>query len=162
MKELTKKVVEAGLVDQSTLKLMKMWGMVDEELDGTKVAQTKEELQALVDDIANLLEEDGEVPELRETDLELEEVMKEPVEATVDTRDGTTYQAYVGLDRIGRVIFKRAAGPVAPEDMCAKPGVLVHVHGRALEIMAAEPRYSGDELKYYVCEVRDAALPAVR
>lgn len=162
MKDLTKKVVEAGLVDESTLKLMKMWGMVDEEVDGTKIAGTKEELTALVDDIAKLLEEEGEVPELRETDLDLEEVMKEPVEALVDLRDGNTYKAYVGLDRTGRVIFRRAAGHEAPEDACAKPGVLIHIHGRAQEVMTAEPRYHGDELRYYVCEVRDAALPAVR
>jgi hypothetical protein len=162
MKELTKKVVEAGLVDQSTLKLMKMWGMVDEEVDGTKIAETKEELTALVDDIAKLLEQDGEVPELRETDLELEEVMKQPVEVKVDLRDGSTYTALVGVDRTGHIIFRRADGATAPEDACANPGVLVHINGRVEEIVSAEPRYEGDKLKYYVCEVQSATLPAVR
>ena len=162
MKELTKKVVEAGLVDESTLKLMKMWGMVDEEVDLSKIAETKEELTALVDDIASLLEQEGEVPELRETNRNLEEIMSDPVQATVDLRNGSTYQALVGLDRSGRVVFRRAHGSVAPEDECAKPGVLVRLHGRVSEIVSAEPRYEGDELKYYVCEVQSATVPTVR
>lgn len=154
MKELTEKVVRAGIVDKSTVNLMKMWGMVDESVDLEKIAKTKEELTALVEEISRLLEKEGEVPELRETDLDLEMVMDSPVFATVAIRRGELYKCYVGLDRAGRVIFRRTPDTHAPEDLCAKPGVVIRIRGKDKEIVSVEPRYVGDKLKWYVCEVR--------
>lgn len=152
MKELTKKVVQAGLVGQATLNLMKMWGMVDESVDDVKVAETREELLSLVDDISELLERD-EIPELKETDLELDKLMSGTLFEAKMTTGQQTFFSLATIDRAGRVVFKCKSD--AQCDLVVGVGALIDFTNKQFEITSVEPRYVGDTLKYYVCEVKE-------
>jgi ribosomal protein L25 (general stress protein Ctc) len=71
MKELTRKILEAGLVDKHTAMAMEKWGNLERgsaDIVGTNQV-TKDTLQAFADDIANLFETEQR---LKETVLDLE------------------------------------------------------------------------------------------
>jgi hypothetical protein len=56
VKDISKKIVEAGLVDKHTLVLMQRWGYLDGTVETTKLEQTKETFRDFVDDLEGLLD----------------------------------------------------------------------------------------------------------
>ena len=56
-KELIEKVMRAGLVDRKAAKLLDMWGLLEIDVTGVRVATAKEELLDLVKDIAELVDD---------------------------------------------------------------------------------------------------------
>lgn len=69
MKPLVKKILEAGLVDEHTARMLEKWGALEpgaSSLAGRQKA-TRESLEELAEDIVNLLEEDED----KETHLEI-------------------------------------------------------------------------------------------
>lgn len=159
MKELTKKVMQAGLVTESTARLMNMWGMVDMP---EKVGETEGELIDLVEQIGELLEQNGEIPEMRETAPELDRLFDTSrVKVRVEVQpEGFSVDTEVVFDRAGRIVFRKslAGGERAdPIDLAARPGQIVQEGGRKWEIFHVEPRFRGEDPVYLVCEVRPHA-----
>lgn len=159
MKDLTKRVVEAGLVSESTAKLMEMWGMADMP---TVEGKTEGSLIELVQKIEALLEEDGEVPEMRETSLELDKLFEtDRVSCHVDVDPpGIRVRTEIVFDRTSRIVFRKslAGGErTDPIDLAARPGQIVHEGGRKWEIFHVESRFRGTDPVYLVCEVKPRA-----
>lgn len=78
MKELTKKILEAGLVDKATAAMLERWGQLEEGATDVvgRQAVTKRTLEDFIEDIELLLQ--PEAIEKHETQLEplLAEAMK--------------------------------------------------------------------------------------
>lgn len=158
MRKLTDKVVEAGIIPENALKLMKMWGVHEELPDFVhKKDMTYEQLLRMVEEIAALLEEKSEVPEIKETDLDLERVFKAdaemlPISVFIGDRYVDIYML-VAQDRVGRFIFDRTytkrAGNVAA------PGTRIKKENVVYEIFEVETRYKADEPTFDVCTVKE-------
>jgi hypothetical protein len=136
MSDLTKKILESGLVDEATASLMERWGLLDEgSSDMAKQAMLKnrgrEQLMKFADSIEEELEK---ARKLRETNLDLNQ-LKWPVEifairavANPDHPElgpnGTQFLAggiHAVIDRLGRYYFR-------PQEVQAKwlvPGFII-------------------------------------
>lgn len=169
MRELTKKVVQAGLVEKNTLELFKRWGMLDPDFDAEPMQDpTQEQLLSLVDDIAKLLEEEGEVPEMRESDMELELLFeKQSVPVLAHIGADKYIKTRVVFNRTGHAVFRKSVidgeKGIDEIDLAARPGMhfCQHYEGEEsqysvparFEILSVEPRFSGTDPVYLVCEV---------
>ncbi len=99
MKELTKKILESGLVPKHTALAMEKWGSLDRgasDIVGTRKV-TEETLHAFAEDIAALLEK--EEP-LRETELDFSAAGQEVV-----VRVKTGGETHGRLDEMGRIVL---------------------------------------------------------
>ena len=158
MKELTKKVIEAGIVDRSAIKLMQLWGM---ELGAVppREGMTKGALTELVEEIAELLEDDGLLPVTKETDLQLEQLAAKATAKAVKVVVGgqvlrVTFMGFWSRMKQLVAVAAETSGPVLnPVEVAVRPGNIVQDEGGRWEILSAEPRWVGDKLKYYVCDV---------
>jgi hypothetical protein len=152
MRELTKKVIEAGIVPRQSVELMKMWRCVpDDAPDGSTEERTQQQLLEFVDEIAGLLEEEGEMPELRETDLDLDHLVETGrTEVLVAPYPGQTrYNRMAARTRAGAFVFKADDVSIS----LIRPGGCITADGRKFEILNVEPRYLEDRTSYYVCTV---------
>jgi hypothetical protein len=167
MRELTKKVVQAGLVEKNTIELFKRWGMLDPDFDAEPVEDaTREQLLNLVNDIAQLLEEEGEVPELRESDMELE-VLFNTQSVPVLAHIGSDKYIRTGIvfNRTGHAVFRKSVidglKGIDEIDLAARPGMHfcqvapdgTEPSDAKWEILSVEPRFRGKDPVYLVCEV---------
>ncbi len=66
MKEISKKIIEAGLVDKHTLRLIQKWGYLDGGVENTKLEETKASFHEFVDDLDSLLDAKDE-EDIKET-----------------------------------------------------------------------------------------------
>jgi hypothetical protein len=168
MRELTKKVVQAGLVEKNTLELFKKWGMLDPDFDAEPIQDaTQEQLLGLVDDIAKLLEEEGEVPEIRESDMELETLFEKQSVPVLAHIGGDKYvRTRVVFNRTGHAVFRKSVVDgekgIDEIDLAARPGMHFcqdhdvqdqYSEPAKFEILSVEPRFSGKDPVYLVCEV---------
>ncbi|CAB4131183.1 hypothetical protein UFOVP276_160 [uncultured Caudovirales phage] len=122
-----------------------------------KQAKTQEELLRLVDEMAEVLEKEEEIPELRETDLDIEHTRKSAVEATVDIDVGVHQKLFVncplGVSRHNQFVYFIDQGTEAEHtnaNLVARRGNIVHVDGKKYMIVSVEPRYVDELLKYYI------------
>lgn len=166
MRELTKKVVQAGLVEKNTLELFRKWGMLDPDFDAEPLKDpTQEQLLELVDDIAELLEEEGEVPEIRESDMELEVLFEKQSVPVLAYIGGDKYvRTRVVFNRTGHAVFRKSAAidGIDEVDLAARPGMHFVQDGESgsqysepakFEILSVEPRFRGKDPVYLVCDV---------
>ena len=153
MKALTKKVVEAGLVPAQVLRLMKLWRCVPEELHSASVEElTQEELLRFVEQISMLIEESSELPEMKETELDLQYLVEgDPRVVHAFTPDGDTIEMTVGITRSGQLVFPVAAGRT--QEMICRRGNGLRIKDALVMITHVEPRYVGEELRFYLCDV---------
>lgn len=157
MRKLTDKVVEAGIIPENALKLMKMWGVQEDLPDFLeKKDHTYAQLLRMVEEIGELLEEKSEVPELKETDLDLERIFKADAEmAMVSVFIGSSYvdiYMLVAQDRAGRFIFSREH---TKQDNIAVPGNKIKLDNVVYEIFEVETRYKADEPTFDVCTCKE-------
>lgn len=157
-KELTKKVIEAGIVPAQAVKLMKMWKILDEDLpDGAKQEQTENELLEFVSQIGQLLEQTETLPEMKETmlgvtartfDLKAES-------CTVILMNYTKAEGSVLVrlieDSQGCYIFKQET---REEIQATKMGNVVWHQGTAMLIIDVLPMYWGDTVQFMRCATR--------
>ena len=108
MKPIVKKVLESGLVDKHMAQLMEKWGYLPEgatelvKQDALKGA-TKDQLQALAEDIGNEVDKERT---LKETQLDLDK-LRWPTEVTLELEDQKhIYQVPAVIDRMGRLYFR--------------------------------------------------------
>lgn len=164
MKELMKKVIEAGLVPKHTLQLMERWRMIP-TVEDTRIPskeelelRTQEQLTAFAEEIGALLEEKTDMPELRETDLELEHVFhKSGQPASVLLEMGSQKLSIDGFvvarTRDGRIVFRRT-GAEKYIEYAARPGSIVTCQDAKYEVMNVEVRYVHETPEFYSCGVR--------
>lgn len=157
MRKLTDKVVEAGIIPDNALRLMKMWGIHEELPDFVeKKDRTYEQLLKMVEEISELLEAKSEVPELKETDLDLELLFKSKAEMLpVKVFTGERYvdiHMLVAQNRAGQFVFSRLlTDPVT----IAAPGNKLQKDDVWYEIFEVETRYRADEPTFDVCTVKE-------
>jgi len=157
MKPLTKKVVEAGLVPRHTLELMKHWQLVP---DGAREADVsdadQEKMLEFVRDIAVLLEDEQDIPEIKETVLDADVVFEDAVMtiAYADTRpERTRYDVQVARDRLGNFLIPYVGQPT---EIVARPGTRIWwKDGAEFEVVEVLPSYEEDKLTWYVCRVQE-------
>jgi len=158
MRKLTDKVVEAGIIPENALKLMRMWGIHENLPDyGQKREQTYGQLLKMVEEIGELLEEKSEIPEIKETDLDIERLFKEhaemlPISVFIGDRYVDVYMM-AAQDRVGRFIFNRTYTKRAGN--IAVPGTRIKKDDVVYEIFEVETRYMADEPTFDVCTVKE-------
>lgn len=161
MKKISQKIVEAGLVPRQTLSLMKYWGLVPDEATEADVSDTdKQRVQDVVDEIAGLLDEEKEIPELRETSLDLDTLFKgsKSCEVVILLSDGNMLAAaYAVRDRLGNFIFQHGESdkPNWTAELVARPGNRINWDHHQFEIVRVRVAYEEDWPKYYVCSVQE-------
>lgn len=148
MRELTKKILESGLVDKHLALAMERWGNLDRgdaEVVGTAPV-TKETFEKFADDIAMLIDPDEP---LRETLLDLE------IDGTaIKCRTfGTKTSVPAILDKMGNLIVLQPVqdGVVLVDD----------VNNVGYEVDMIEPIYVNEEIKAYRLTV-DICASAIR
>jgi hypothetical protein len=124
MKELTKKILEAGLVDKHTTRAMEKWGQLEEgsvALVGKKKV-TETTLAEFVEDIETLLDQDLEI---RETRFEVS------VDGPYTLKIGS-YEAQCFRDQFGRYLVNN------PNIDPFIRGDLIEINGRKMTLLDVE------------------------
>lgn len=158
MRKLTDKVIEAGIIPENAVKLMKMWGIHEDLPDFVeKKDRTYEQLLQMIEEVGALLEEKSEVPEIKETDLDIEKLFKDgaemlPVSVFVGGRYVDIYMM-VAKDRAGRFIFSRTYTKRAGD--IAVAGTRIKKDEKVYEVFEVETRYKADEPMFDVCTVKE-------
>lgn len=135
MKQLVKKVLEAGLVSKHTAQMFEQWGTLqpgDPELVG-KMLVTEKTLEAFADDVEALLATEAE--SVRETRLDI--TVKS--EVVFMTADGATAQAYV--DELGRFVM-----PITQNMPGLRRGVTLKVDDATYLLLDIEPLYQNEKM----------------
>lgn len=165
MKEqLVKKIIEAGLVPKHALEMMRRWRLVDPDLDvrvPTKdelEMRTREQLTAFAEEIGALLEAKTDMPELMETDLQLEQLFREQSQPASVTLEMGPQRVHIdGLvsvqTRDGRIVLRRTGAEKYIEHL-ARPGSKITLKGEDYEVMDVEVRYVRETPEFYSCGVR--------
>ena len=124
--------------------------------EDVKLAQTQEELMRIVDEVAVILEKEEEMPELRETDLDIGYALKNTVEVDIAVNAGSQQNlnciCQLGLTRDHKLVYE-VSNPTRDEIFARRGNTVILPSGQHLLITSVEPRYQDKELKYYVLEV---------
>lgn len=168
-KELMAKVIEAGIVPAQAVKLMKRWQALPEDLpEGAKQEQTEDQLLELVREIATLLEETSELPEMKETmpDVarQFESLCQDMTFRIIrrDRRSYITVELQVMQDSMGCLILSQETWE---EKAAAEVGNLVQKDDAWYQIMEVAPLYVAEDPLYMRCAIREvpnAALSYLR
>jgi len=161
-KELSRKVIEAGLVPQQAVRLLKMWGCVDHDMPEAELQeQTQQQLLAFVEEIGELLELEGEIPEIKETDLDLLNLWEaaQPRQVKYDFSGQLLTVTLPSVrDRAGGFVFKRGHDQVGA--VVRPGGQITSEGGKVFEIVQVEPRYIKDDAAFLVCQVQEVPSDA--
>lgn len=160
MRELTKKVIEAGLVPKQSVRLLQMWRCLPDSIQEDEAAEkTQERLMEFVEEISRLLDEEQTEPDMKETELDLQHIVDHnPHEVIVYPRLGAvapqelTLNMVVGVTRFGQLVFPVGENHRLQELACRR-GTEVAIRGERVRITHVEPRYLGDRVTFYVCDV---------
>jgi hypothetical protein len=156
MKRLIEKVIEAGIVPKQAVELAKLWGVDQLSPDfDSKRQQTEACLAELVREIVQLIEEESEVPEIRETELDIAQLFKDSA-VTVRVLPAKNecdafYSAIAAIDRFGRFVFDRTV----IGDGVIELGARIIKDSRVYEVKSIETRYINDKPVYDVCSVME-------
>lgn len=155
MKELTREMIRSGLIPQQSIELLQMWRCLPADVaDGEALARTSEQMGEFVRRLEELLERERELPELKETDLDLQDHSKRG--------DGiNTFASNLGEPAFrckviwSRYRIRRASVEVTPEtEGHVQYGTVIRTdHGNEM-VVNVEPRYEGDVLRFYECDVQ--------
>jgi len=158
MHKLTEKLLAAGVIPAQAVGLLKLWNSLPDDMpEDVKQARTQDELLRLVDEMAETLEQEEEIPELRETDLDIEATRKNASYVSIDVNVGSMQQLSINCC-LGRTIDGKFVYFVAPGDraaLAASRGNIIRDGEVKYMITSVEPRYVDEELKYYVLTVED-------
>lgn len=157
MKRLMQKVLEAGLVPQHTLELMKHWQIVPEDAQVGDVSDAdQEKLLSFVKDIATLLEEDREIPEMRETALDMDQLYLTAIMVPVFITGGNQLvqvELPTARDRAGNFIFSYHVHPSV--GAAVRPGNRILWQNVEYDITEVTPSYVEEKPTYLVCAVQE-------
>jgi hypothetical protein len=133
VKELTKKVLEAGLVEKHTARMFEQWGHLDRgsaDLVGQQKV-TAETLEAFVEDIDKLIEKSSEV---HETALDIN------VTAEFDFEDDAGKKVHAYVDYMGYLLV------LVGQRMKIHRGSKIRQDGKTFAVLDIEPFYQNDEM----------------
>ena len=158
MQELTKRLLEAGVSPAQSIALLKKWQALPDDMpEDMKLAQTQEELLKIVDEVAGILEKEEEMPELRETDLDIGYALKNAVDYSIFVNAGLhqnlSCRGKVGVTRDHKLVFVLSNSP--KDAIFARRGNTITLPWGRCVITSVEPRYQDKELKYYILEVEN-------
>jgi hypothetical protein len=147
MNKLSQKIIEAGLVPKHTLQLMKMWGMVPDDAEETDLPKNGEGLQEmaeeLVADIAELVAAEKDLPELRETKIDADELWKKFVVPVRLWKEPIMSQAALDIpSEPNTAIFSRDV----------HIGTYFTYKGVKYTVTDVEISYRGSLPKYWICK----------
>jgi hypothetical protein len=156
MQELTKRLLEAGVIPAQSVALLRKWQALPDDMpDEVKLAQTQEELLRIVDEVAGMLEKEDEMPELRETDLDIGYALKNTVDASINVKAGLhqnlNCRCRLGETRDHKLVYV-ISNPSRDAIFARRGNEIILPYGKCV-ITSVEPRYQDKELKYYVMEV---------
>jgi hypothetical protein len=162
-KELQRKVIEAGIVPSGAVRLLQMWRSLPEDLPVEEQEEkTQQQLMELVEEIGGLLEKDEEIPEMKETDLDLDSLWEQATIHMLTYRLGLQHLSVnipAVRSRSGDFVF-RWLNPQM-ESMIRPGGQITNVGREVFEIIQVSPRYVEDALRYLVCAVQEVPDHAV-
>jgi hypothetical protein len=172
-KRLRQLVIDAGIVPAQAVRLMKMWKLLEEDesqWDSAKQERTENELLDFVSEISRLLEDERELPEMKETALDVDDVLfkNDAFRVIVTGQDGYMQSAQALLQKDGCFIFERAG----IDPFMTQVGNQIHhvvageVEETTVEIIQVMPLYVGEAHKYTRCRVQEvpkhAAVPVLQ
>lgn len=153
--KLSKKVIEAGLVPKHTLQLMKMWGMVPEDAEEKDLSilgdssDLNKMAEELVSDIEELVAVERDIPELRETRLDIDDLFeahKVPV-----WLEGEQVQSMAAVD------LPEPYRDHAIFCMRLPVGARFRLDGVGYVVTEVELSFHGKQPKYAICKVHKDA-----
>ena len=143
MKKLTELVIDAGLVPAHTLALMKHWKLVPEEATETELTEEdKKAVWEIVHKLAELLNDDQNMPDVREASLDILQLFDGHHEAVMMLPHSTAnsnvdwHWVEVVVDRGGRVVIPYEG---ANTSFIARPGTRIRRWDGELEVTQVEP-----------------------
>jgi|WetSurMetagenome_2_1015567.scaffolds.fasta_scaffold801935_1 hypothetical protein len=156
MREATRLLIENGIIPESVVRLCQVWGGDSQEVSVGNRAKTQEELASVVRKVAELLEADA-LPEIKETELDLEAITKKgktiiSMSATSNSGMDVEIKMCVGFTPAGKMVVKVDGQYRQVERVCQK-GNVITVGGLNRVITHVEPRYVGDQVGFYVCDL---------
>jgi hypothetical protein len=123
--------------------------------EDVKLAQTQEEVLRIVDEVASMLEKEEEMPELRETDLDISYALKNTVDVSIDVNTGLhqnlNCRCRLGETRDHKLVYV-VSNPTRDAAFARRGNTITLPRGQCV-ITSVEPRYQDKELKYYILEV---------
>ena len=123
--------------------------------EDVKLAQTQEEVLKIVDEVAGMLEKEDEMPELRETDLDIGYALKNTVDVSITVNVGLhqnlNCRCRLGETRDRKLVYV-ISNPTRDAIYARRGNTITTPYGQCV-ITNVEPRYQDKELKYYVLEV---------
>jgi hypothetical protein len=156
-RRLTEKVIEAGIVPRQSVELLKMWRLIDPSTpcDDKLEEQTCKQLLDFVDQIAVLLEEETEMPEMKETMPQVTELFRATgqrcmVLCAINGRV-EELEVLAAEDAIGCLYIRNSTGWV---ELFMRPGSQLQFDGKVREIVEVSPSYFGDKIGYYRCRTQ--------
>jgi hypothetical protein len=155
--ELTRKIIEAGIVPAHAVKQLKAWRQLPADMpEEEKQEATQQQLMEFVGEIGELLEESTEVPELRETipgiDALFEVQSKDCTVVVNMAPQSMTLNIRAMTDRLDCLIFKADRYG----EMAARIGNQASLgDGKVYEITEIAPLYHGKEVSFYRCRVQE-------
>lgn len=153
MSELTKKILESGLVDETTAKLMEKWGFLEEgssdlaagKAEALERATVEKDVRETLIKMAERIGHDVDtLRRSRETMLDLNQ-LRWPASVFVSKPDGSSPSAVLDalIDRMGRYYFRS-------QDVNVKwfvPGYLITRNGNVPEtILEVSELFLGDQV----------------
>lgn len=162
-KELLQKAIEAGIVPAQSVKLMQMWRSLPDDLpEADRVERTQQQVLELVGELEELLEQDQEIPELRETELDLDVAWEkaQTVQLTYRMRQQhLVVRLPAGRTRQSGFFFRYVH---QNQEVMIRPGGQIRDrNNEVFEITQVSPRYVEDALRYLVCDVQEVPSHAV-
>ena len=157
MKKLTQKVIEAGLVPRHTLELMKYWQLVPHDATEADMEDADmDKMFGIVEELAQLLEEDQEIPEIKETRLDIGNSFEARKGRAVLYADTTPSRSRLDLeisrDRLGNFIIPNVDRAI---ELYARPGTRIVWLESEYDVTEVLPNYEDTSLTYYVCHVQE-------
>lgn len=157
MSDLSKKAIEAGIIPQQAIKLLKLWQSLPDDMpESEKASLTEAELLTHLREMEALLDNERVLPELRETDLSLSMMFMENrklCNVQVTTRlSFSVYAAYIA--KYSSIVFALSDLNGMDGSTVTATGNVVYMDGKSYLVEDVESRYLGERLEYLVCKVR--------
>lgn len=170
-KELMQKIIEAGIVPTQAVEQLKAWKQLPDEVTARpRQNMTDKQFTGLVQEIEDLLENAGELPELRETQPGLEavfEAKKQDCTVVVTGAASTTLNIPVLVEKHAAGLFCAIFEAARYGWLAARVGNQLSLgDGNAYEVTEATPLYRGEDVAFYRCNVQEvpdhAQMPELR
>lgn len=163
-RELQRKAIEAGIIPAGAVRLFKMWRSMPEDMpEDIRVARTQEELLGVIGELEELLEQDQEIPEMRETELELDAIWEQSARTVqivyrMDVQN-LSVRHPAARTRQGGFFFRYLHPSM---EMVVRPGTQITTQeNEVFEVTQVSPRYVEEQVRYLVCDVQEVPNHAV-